>query len=51
MWPPRLNGDSTSMGTRNPSPIGPAIPLASEGSGWTVRYSPSVPGGATGGST
>src|SRR6202789_4125900 len=50
-WPPRLNGDRTSIGTRKLMPIGPAVPLASSGSGETVRYSPAVPSGATGGTT
>ena len=49
--PPRLNGETTSMGTRNPSPIGRVIPWASEGSGDTVNSSPAVPGGGTGGAT
>ena len=43
--PPRLNGETTSIGTRKPRPIGPAIPSASAGSGATVTYSPAVPGG------
>ncbi len=38
--PPRVHGDMTSMGTRKPSPIGTPS-----------RYSPAVPGGATGGGT
>ncbi len=49
--PPRLNGESTSIGTRNPMPTGPAKPSASLGSGETVTYSPGVPCGATGGGT
>ena len=49
--PPRLKGERTSIGTRKPMPIGPAVPLASSGSGETVRYSPAVPSGATGGGT
>jgi hypothetical protein len=50
-WPPRLKGESTSIGTRKLMPIGPAVPSASSGSGETVRYSPGVPFGATGGTT
>ena len=50
-WPPRLKGESTSIGTRKPMPIGPAVPCASSGSGETVTYSPGVPCGATGGGT
>ncbi len=49
--PPTLNGETTSIGTRKPRPIGPATPLASLGRGLPVRYSPAVPGGATGGAT
>ncbi len=49
--PPAEKGETTSMGTRTPSPMGPAIPSADEGSGSTVRYSPSVPAGAVGGGT
>src|ERR1700741_2943640 len=49
--PPRVKGETMSIGTRNPRPIGPAIPLAAAGSGDTVRYSPFVPLGATGGAT
>src|SRR5579875_397988 len=49
--PPRLNGETISIGTRKPSPIGPATPEASAGSGLTVMYSPAVPGGGTGGGT
>src|SRR5579872_5692258 len=49
--PPRLNGDTTSIGTRNPRPTGRAKPEASGGSGDTVISSPGVPGGATGGAT
>lgn len=38
--PPRVHGDITIIGTRKPSPIGtPSM------------YSPTVPGGATGGGT
>jgi len=51
MAPPRLNGEMTRRGTRKPRPIGPSMPRASAGRGSTDRYSPSVPGGATGGST
>ena len=50
-WPPRLNGEITSIGTRYPSPTGPATPCAVDGSGDTVTYSPAVPAGATGGGT
>src|SRR5437660_11081454 len=49
--PPRLNGETTSCGTRNPSPIGPLIPSAADGSVGTVTYSPAVPAGAVGGGT
>ncbi len=49
--PPRLKGDSTSMGTRKPMPTGPRMPLASAGSVFWVRYSPGVPAGGTGGGT
>ena len=49
--PPRLKGEITSSGTRKPSPMGPATPAASEGSGLTLRNSPAVPGGGTGGGT
>src|ERR1022692_3900655 len=49
--PPRLNGETTSIGTRKPSPSGPATPLAVAGNGLTVTYSPGVPAGATGGGT
>jgi hypothetical protein len=49
--PPRLNGDTTRQGTRKPRPMGPAMPLAAAGRGETVRYSPSVPEGGTGGGT
>src|SRR5882672_9795272 len=41
--PPRVNGEHTIIGTRKPSPIGPATPLASAGSGETLMYSPGVP--------
>src|SRR4051812_44048022 len=44
--PPRLNGETTSRGTRKPSPIGPRIPCAAAGRFATVTYSPTVPGGA-----
>src|SRR5581483_11088054 len=54
--PPLLNGEITSIGTRTPRPSGPSKPLsAGVGSpifgGVAVRYSPGVPGGATGGGT
>jgi len=49
--PPRENGETTSVGTRNPSPIGPRMPAASELSGLAVTYSPVVPAGAVGGGT
>ena len=49
--PPRANGETIISGTRKPSPIGPATPLASDGSGLTVRYSPGVPAGAVAGGT
>src|SRR5881398_2055492 len=49
--PPRLNGETTSIGIRKPSPIGPRIPCATAGSGSTVTNSPGVPGGAVGGGT
>ena len=49
--PPRLNGDTTRQGTRKPRPMGPAIPLAADGRGETVRYSASVLAGAVGGGT
>ena len=49
--PPRENGETTSIGTRKPRPIGPRMPPAMLGSGSTVRYSPGVPGGGTGGGT
>jgi hypothetical protein len=38
-------------GTRKPSPIGPRISPADLGSFFTVKYSPLVPGGGTGGGT
>ena len=41
----------TTVGTRNPSPIGPRIPCAAAGSVGTVRNSPAVPGGGVGGAT
>ncbi len=50
-YPPRLKGEITRHGTRNPSPTGPAIPAASAGSGSPVRYSPGVPAGGVGGGT
>ena len=49
--PPRENGEITSIGTRKPNPIGPRMPPAMLGRGSTVRYSPGVPGGGTGGGT
>src|SRR6202044_427944 len=49
--PPRLKGDTTSRGTRKPSPSGPAMPPAEAGRGLAVTYSPFVPFGATGGGT
>ena len=49
--PPRENGETTIIGTLNPSPIGPRIPSASAGSFETVRYSPFVPLGGVGGVT
>src|ERR1700721_2940550 len=49
--PPFENGETTSMGTLTPSPIGPAMPPAVDGRGSTVRYSPGVPSGAVGGGT
>src|ERR1700722_18616128 len=49
--PPRLKGERTSIGTRKLMPMGPAVSFASSGSGETVRYSPAVPFGATGGTT
>jgi len=53
MNPPRLKGEITSIGTRNPSPIGPLMFPATEGSGsaGAVMYSPAVPGGAVTGGT
>src|SRR5271165_4874539 len=47
--PPLLNGESTSSGTLKPSPIGPSMPPEAPVRSGTVRYSPGVPGGATGG--
>jgi hypothetical protein len=49
--PPRVLGDITRAGTRKPSPIGPAIPAATLGSGDAVTHSPGVPSGAVGGGT
>src|SRR5580692_7041027 len=49
--PPRVKGDIRMHGTRKPRPTGPTMPPAVEGSGFTVRYSPAVPGGAVGGGT
>src|SRR5580698_7234831 len=58
MWPPRLNGEMTSIGTRTPRPSGPVMPRVCDelpGSrvelGVAVRYSPAVPAGAVGGGT
>jgi len=48
-YPPALNGEITRQGVRKPSPIGPAMPSAADGS--TVRYSPSVSAGAVTGGT
>src|ERR1700760_343470 len=39
MWPPVANGDSTSAGTRKPSPIGPSMPPACHGKRLTERDS------------
>jgi hypothetical protein len=56
IWPPRLNGEITSIGTLTPRPSGPAM-LSVPGSGSpmaggdAVRYSPAVPAGAVGGGT
>src|SRR5262249_36199920 len=47
--PPREYGETRRSGTRKPSPIGPATPAASPGSGFTLSHSPGVPFGATGG--
>src|SRR5712692_9896473 len=41
----------TSIGTRNPRPIGPAMPYALGGNGFVVTNAPGVPGGAVGGAT
>src|SRR5579863_141311 len=51
--PPRLNGETISMGTRKPRPIGPVMEPSTEGSGTgeAVMYSPAVPGGAVTGGT
>src|SRR5881398_549338 len=53
--PPRLKGEITSSGTRNPSPIGPetgGFPITlGSGTGAAVTYSPGVPGGAVSGGT
>src|SRR5580704_2530812 len=38
--PPALKGDTTSMGTRIPKPIGPVMPPASGVNGRWVTYSP-----------
>jgi hypothetical protein len=47
----RDHGEITSMGTRGPSPTGPAMPPSPPDGGTAVRYSPGVPAGATGGGT
>src|ERR1700683_1123988 len=49
LYPPALNGEITRHGVRKPSPIGPAIPSAADGS--VVRYSPAGPAGAVTGGT
>src|SRR5580704_16886432 len=53
--PPRLNGETISMGTRKPKPIGPVIagvPITvGSGTAGAVTYSPGVPGGAVSGGT
>src|ERR1700733_4189793 len=49
LYPPALNGEITRHGVRKPSPTGPAIPSAADGS--VVRYSPAVPAGAVTGGT
>src|SRR5581483_3632447 len=51
MWPPRLNGERTSIGTLNPRPTGPRMPWAVVGSAACPRYSPAVPWGGRGGET
>ena len=49
---PRLNGETISIGTRKPSPIGPAmLPAPGTVASGTVMYSPGVPAGAAGGGT
>src|SRR5258707_5884086 len=48
LYPPRLNGEITSAGVRKPSPTGPVVPPAAEGSGEAGRYSPPRPAGAAG---
>ena len=54
-YPPRLNGETTSSGTRKPSPMGPdtppSVPPAPLRLGVPVTNSPAVPAGATGGGT
>src|SRR5947207_4325684 len=53
--PPRLNGEITNVGTRNPRPIGPAIgglpATVGSGTAGAVTYSPGVPAGAVIGGT
>ena len=51
-WPPRLKGESTSIGTRKPMPIGPANALGVGGQGVDgQRTRRAVPAGAVGGGT
>src|ERR1700730_12130470 len=49
--PPRLKGETTSIGTRKPSRTGPRTPSPGDGSVGPVTYSPAVPPGAVGGGT
>src|SRR5215471_6840951 len=53
--PPRLNGETISMGTRNPKPIGPVMgglpTTVGSGTAGAVTYSPAVPIGAVVGGT
>src|SRR5579863_6001652 len=53
MKPPRLKGETMSIGTRKPRPMGPLMPPRTDesGTGVAVMYSPAVPGGAVGGAT
>ena len=51
MWPPRLNGEITSIGTRKPRPIGPAIPCGVGGQRIDRQVLPCRAGRATGGAT